>query len=181
VTADAERQVRELRPEWLGAAGEDDRPVGTWLGVIAGQDKITVPLTCHKAPVNDGQPRSLADTWIPSSADLTAETGQIPKLIVRVRFPSPAPIRMPRSEGIPNMTLYPGGPAEARIRLYLFGWPEVAGGAGDARSALAVLDDWADDGLVRPGRGRPIHQKQNPARASAAARRIPVSYHCRAQ
>ena len=74
------------------------------------------------------------------------------------------------------------GPAdEPRYQLYLPGWPEVAGGAGDARSVLAVLGGRAEDGLIRPGRRRPIHQKQNPARASAAARRIPVSYHCRAQ
>jgi hypothetical protein len=47
VSADAERQARKLRPERLGAAGEDDRPVGTWLGVIAGQHKITGPSPGH--------------------------------------------------------------------------------------------------------------------------------------
>jgi hypothetical protein len=49
---------------------------------------ISVPL----ASVNGGQPRSFVGTRMPSSAVWPAVTGQIPKLIVRVRFPSPAQI-----------------------------------------------------------------------------------------
>src|SRR5262249_15315984 len=45
--------------------------------------------------MNDEQSRLLTGTRMPSSAALTAVTGQIPKLIVRVRFPSPAPHRHP--------------------------------------------------------------------------------------
>jgi hypothetical protein len=55
---------------------------------------ISVPL----APVNGGQPRILAGTQMGSSAALATVTRQIPKLIVRVRFPLPAPTRNRTSE-----------------------------------------------------------------------------------
>jgi hypothetical protein len=48
---------------------------------------ISVPL----APVNNRQPRTLAGTRMPSSVLLTAVTGQIPKLTVRLSFASGGP------------------------------------------------------------------------------------------
>jgi hypothetical protein len=43
------------------------------------------------APVKSGPSRSLTDSPPRSSGGMAARTAQIPKLIVRVRFPSPAP------------------------------------------------------------------------------------------
>ncbi|GLY78642.1 hypothetical protein Airi01_069090 [Actinoallomurus iriomotensis] len=64
---------------------------------------INVPL----APVTKGQQRSLADTCMTRSAPVTAEIPTLPKLVVRVRFPSPARSaspggdpRNPRCEGL---------------------------------------------------------------------------------
>jgi hypothetical protein len=50
---------------------------------------IGVPLT----GVKSGLSRSLADSSPRRSDDMEARMLQIPKLIVRVRFPSPAPLR----------------------------------------------------------------------------------------
>jgi hypothetical protein len=49
---------------------------------------ISVPLT----PVTRGLSRSLADTPPRRSGPVAGRMAQIPKLIVRVRFPSPAPV-----------------------------------------------------------------------------------------
>src|SRR5215469_2459347 len=54
---------------------------------------------------------------MPSSAVLTAVIGQIPKLIVRVRFSSPAPPRRPRSETVsPAWALVVGSPVRVSGR-----------------------------------------------------------------
>jgi hypothetical protein len=56
-----------------------------------GQDRraISVPLTT----VTRGQPRSPRTGRTARSAPLAASTGLLPKLIVRVRFSSPAPVK----------------------------------------------------------------------------------------
>jgi hypothetical protein len=57
---------------------------------------ISVPL----ARVTRGQPGSLETARDARSAPLAAVTAALPKLIVRVRFPSPAPRRRPRPETV---------------------------------------------------------------------------------
>jgi hypothetical protein len=57
---------------------------------------IGVPL----ARVTRGQPRPLADTYTRRSAPLAAVIAALPKLIVRVRFSSPAPLLKPQLSGM---------------------------------------------------------------------------------
>ena len=63
---------------------------------------INVPLS----PVTNGLSRRLADTPHRRSASIEAGTAQLPKLTVRVRFPSPALTTKARfGSGFPNRAL----------------------------------------------------------------------------
>jgi hypothetical protein len=57
------------------------------------------------APVNRGQPRSLTARRTRTSAARTGQIRAIPKLTVRVRFPSPALNFLPSSLGIMGSSL----------------------------------------------------------------------------
>jgi hypothetical protein len=81
--------TRQPQPEgWQLSrrTGEDPEAVIS-AGRTAVRRAISVPLTL----VTSGLSRSLADTSHRRSGRTTARMAQIPKLIVRVRFPSPAP------------------------------------------------------------------------------------------
>ena len=71
--------LREVSPDLWARSTEESRAISGPLG-----------------PVTGGLSRSLADTSHRRSGPVEARTVQIPKLIVRVRFPSPAPGK-PRS------------------------------------------------------------------------------------
>jgi hypothetical protein len=68
------------------------------MATVPSQDHraISVPL----AGVKRGQPRVLADNRTARSAAMTAVIRQIPKLIVGVRFPSPALTRFALFTGL---------------------------------------------------------------------------------
>jgi hypothetical protein len=66
--------------------------VKVWAGPTNGRRAISGPLT----PVTSGLLRSLADTLRRRPDLLEARTAQIPKLIMRLRFPSPAPSGKPQ-------------------------------------------------------------------------------------
>jgi hypothetical protein len=72
------------RRRWSGSVVQ---PVRVRAGQRPPNRAISVPLT----PVIRGYSRSLADPLRRRSGRISARTGQIPKLTVRVRFPSPAP------------------------------------------------------------------------------------------
>jgi hypothetical protein len=61
------------------------------LGPHPDQRAISGPFTSVKG----GLSRSLTDSSPRRSGHVGARMAQIPKLIVRVRFPSPAPVRRP--------------------------------------------------------------------------------------
>ncbi len=82
---------RITRDACLRPLASDDEAQGA--GDARRRRAISVPLT----PVTRGLSRSLADTPHRRSGRSTDRIAQIPKLIVRVRFPSPAPDRRPRS------------------------------------------------------------------------------------
>ena len=75
----------------MTAVEEDGEEQATVDRCRSGQDRraISVPLT----PVKTGLSRSLTDSPPRRSGHTEARTTQLPKLIVRVRFPSPALLR----------------------------------------------------------------------------------------
>jgi hypothetical protein len=80
-------------------------PVGR--GLVHDRRAISLPL----AKVTRGQPRPLADNYTRRSAPLAAVVAALPKLIVRVRFSSPAPPPSGRSATCTARSLpYTAGP-----------------------------------------------------------------------
>src|ERR1022692_2874138 len=87
--------TRRPRPR-AGSYEEDGGGAGHEAGMNAArQRKVAVPL----AWVTRGQPRLLGIIRVASSAPLTGVTARLPKLIVRVRFSSPALIVKAQARG----------------------------------------------------------------------------------
>jgi hypothetical protein len=93
--SDDDRRHDGLRRARGMAAVEEDRESRRGNRTAPRHDHraISGPLT----PAKRGLSRSLADTRLRRPGRITARIAQIPKLTVRVRFPSPAPQQKPRS------------------------------------------------------------------------------------
>ena len=107
--------------------GDGRRPAD--LGRSQDRHAISVPLT----PVTSGLSRSLAGTPIRRSGCITARMAQIPKLTVRVRFPSPAPRRNTRSAAHAGLW-YPVRWCVGDDRVPLAHGHDEAGGEARARA-----------------------------------------------
>ena len=79
-----------------GSYEEDGGGAGVGRPVPSGSEHDHRAISVQLTPVNQGQSRVLAVHGPGWSAALAARVGRIPKLIVRVRFSSPAPVRKPR-------------------------------------------------------------------------------------
>jgi hypothetical protein len=99
---------------------------------------ISVPL----APVKTGIWRSLADSQPRSSGHMGARKAPIPKLIVRVRFPSPAPTPNPQIRWPTHRTGHTSRDA-----------PDRRPGARSANKSAAVSPMGERGGARRPGPG----------------------------
>jgi hypothetical protein len=92
---------------------------------------IVGPLT----PVNRGYSRSLADTPPRRSGRIRAEIDQLPKLIARVRFPSPAPITKTKvASGFRSLGLVRFSASES-----VPGWSGIGAHVLDTNDLLALV------------------------------------------
>ena len=108
----------------------------------------------------DGLSRSLADTPRRRSGRTTAPMAQIPKLIVRVRFPSPAPRQKPRPGGSPQ-----DPPVASR--------PSGSCGIGSGASVASTRNCWRTDAAA----GRARHPGDRPLAVPTVSRCRARQYH----
>jgi antitoxin YefM len=69
------------------------------MALLPRQDRCPINVPLRRATT--GQPRPLAASQMPRSGSLTGLCGHPSKLVMRVRFPSPAPTRNPSSRPVP--------------------------------------------------------------------------------